>query len=70
MKTSSNTYDIIFNDPVNSNNKGFKESIDYCKKYIANFNGTSESYFADYKGGSVVVICNETDEIVFETEVK
>jgi hypothetical protein len=33
-------------------------------------NGTDESYFADYKGGTVSVVCNETGEKVFETKVK
>ena len=67
MKT---TYDVIFNDSDNSDNKGFKESLQYCKEYISRYNGTKESYFADYEGGIVSIVCNETGETVFETEIK
>lgn len=64
------TYDVVFNDNADSNSKGFKESIDYCKRYIKGYNGTNESYFADYKGGTVQVVCNETGDIVYEEEVR
>ena len=64
------TYDIHFNDSENSNSKGFKESLDYCKNYILQNNGSNISYFSDYKGGTVSVVCNETGVTVFETEVK
>jgi hypothetical protein len=63
------TYDIIFNDDENSNGNGFKESLEYCKDYIEHHNGTDWSYFADYKGGIVQIVCNETDEIVYTAEV-
>ena len=64
------TYDVVFNDSSDSNNKGFKDSAAYCKDYINSNNGTNESYFKDYKGGTVSIVCNETEEIIFETEVK
>lgn len=63
------TYDIHFNDSTDSNNKGFTATLDYCKDYIESYNDTSESYFEDYKGGTVSIVCNETGETVFETEV-
>ena len=69
MTNSKNTYDIFFNDDCNSNNKGFKETLEYCKNYISSNNGTNESYFEDYKGGSVSIVCNETKKTMFETEV-
>ncbi|MCY1520369.1 hypothetical protein D9M68_551440 [compost metagenome] len=69
MKTQTKTYDIFFNDNENSNNKGFSESLDYCMNYVAVNNGTKNSYFQDYKGGTVSIICNETEETVFETEI-
>lgn len=64
------TYDVHFNDANDSNNKGFKESFEYCKDYIESYNGTNESYFADYKGGIVSIVCNETEEEVYSEEVK
>ena len=64
------TYNVVFNDDTNSNDKGFAESLETCKSYIQHFNGTDHSYFKDYKGGTVSVVCNETGETVFETKVK
>ncbi len=63
------TYDVHFNDANDSNNKGFKESLDYCKNYISSYNGTDESYFADYKGGTVSIVCNETGEEVYSEDI-
>jgi len=63
------TYDIYFNDSENSNNEGFEMSYDYCFDYIRNNNGTNHGYFKDYKKGTVSIVCNETGETVFETEV-
>lgn len=64
------TYDVVFNDENDSNCKGFKSSLEYCKKYIELNNGSNDSYFADYKGGVVSVVCNETGEEVYSEEVK
>jgi hypothetical protein len=64
------TYDVYFNDSSDSNNKGFKESFDYCMNYIETYNGTNESYFEDYKGGTVSIVCNETGEEVYSVDVK
>lgn len=69
MNSTNNTFDIFFNDDSTSNNLGFKSSLEYCKDYIEMHNGSNHSYFADYKGGSVSIVCNETEEVVFETEV-
>lgn len=63
------TYDVVFNDDADSNSKGFNTSFEYCKNYIEMNNGTNESYFEDYKGGYVQIVCNETEEVVFETEI-
>lgn len=64
------TYDIYFNDEYDSNNKGMSASFEDCKEYIRQNNGTNHSYFADYKGGTVSVVCNETGETVYEEEVR
>jgi hypothetical protein len=63
------TYNVVFNDETSSNDKGFREPYDYCMNYIKSNNGTNNSYFADYKGGTVSIVCNETGETVFETNV-
>lgn len=61
------TYNVVFNDGYNSNDKGFSESLSYCRNYIERYNGTDESYFRDYKGGVVSILCNETGEEVYYT---
>lgn len=69
MTNTNKTFDIFFNDENNSNNKGFKESLEYCKKWIEMHNGSNHSYFEDYKGGTVSIVYNETGETVFETVI-
>ena len=64
------TYDVVFNNENDSNSKGFKSSIEDCKKYIELNNGSNDSYFADYKGGVVSVVCNETGETVYSEEIR
>ena len=63
------TYDVVFDSDTDSNNKGFKATLDFCENYIKMHNGTNESYFKNYKGGIVSIICNETEVTVFETEI-
>ena len=64
------TYDVHFNDSTDSNNKGFEYSFEEAKSYIERYNGTNESYFEDYKGGTVSIVCNETGETVYEEMVR
>lgn len=64
MNTENKTFDLIFNDENNSNNKGFAESLEYCRNYIKHNAGTDFSYFEDYKNGTVSIYCNETGETV------
>lgn len=64
------TYEVVFNDDTSSNEKGFKSSFQYCLDYIEQNNGTGESYFEDYKGGIVSIVCNETGTTVYEEKVK
>lgn len=64
------TYDVVFNDEYDSNNKGMQATIEECRDYINAHNGTDHSYFADYKGGIVSIVCNETGETVYEEEVR
>lgn len=64
------TYDVVFNDDCHSNSKGWEETLKNCFDYIKANNGTDNSYFADYKGGVVSIVCNETDETIYEEDVK
>lgn len=64
------TYDVVFNDDYDSNSKGMQATIEECQEYIRHNNGTNHSYFAEYKGGIVSIVCNETGETVYEEEVR
>lgn len=64
------TFDIVFNDSEDGNSNCFKLSLQEAINYIQTWNGTDHGYFADYKGGVVEVVCNETGEHVYEEEVK
>lgn len=70
MKIENYTYDVYFNDETDSNNKGMSDTMENCLEYIRQNNGTNDSYFADYKGGIVSIVCNETGETVYEEEVR
>lgn len=63
-------FDVVFNDSTDSSSKGFSESYGYCLDYIKMNNGTSDSYFADYKGGTVSIVDVETGEEVYSEPVK
>jgi hypothetical protein len=67
--TTPRTFDVVFNDANNTSAKGFAASLDYCLQYITAHNGTQESFFADYRGGVVQVVCNEDGEVIHEERV-
>ena len=48
---------------------GFHLSLEEAKKWIENNNASHAGYFADYKGGTVSIVCNENELTTFETEV-
>jgi hypothetical protein len=62
-------YDVVFNDLHNTMSKGFAYSYDKAVDYIDSNNGSNESYFANFKGGTVSIVCNQTGITVFQTEV-
>lgn len=70
MSTSNKNFDVVFNDDCDSNCEGFNESYEYCLDYIKIYNGTNESYFADYKGGTVSIVNNDTEEYVYNETIK
>ena len=51
---------------VRVSTRAMNTALDYIKTY----NGSSESYFADYKGGTVSIVNNETDEYVYNETIK
>ncbi len=61
--------DVVFNDENDSNSKGFAMSYDDCLDYIKMNNGTNDSYFADYKGGTVSIV-NGDGETLYEEIVR
>jgi hypothetical protein len=67
--TEEKNFDIHFNDAYDSNNKGFTETYEEALKYIKAYNGTNHSYFEDYKGGNVSIVCNQTGETVYQEEI-
>ena len=64
------TYDVVFNDDENTNSKGMAATIEECREYIDNNNGRNWSYFEDYKGGTVSIVCAETGEVVETFDVE
>jgi hypothetical protein len=64
------TYDVVFNNNESSNDKGFARSIEACKEYIDAHKKLKDSYFEDYAGGTVSIVCNETGETVYNEEVR
>lgn len=69
QEKAENTYDVVFDDHFNSNEKGMAGTYREAYKYIKSWNGSNHSYFADYKGGIVSIVCNETGERVYEEKV-
>lgn len=69
-KKNTKGFDVVFNDDYNSDREGFKVSFEYCFNYIKQYNGTTESYFADYKGGTVSIVDNDTEEYVYNETIK
>lgn len=60
---------ISMTRPVAIARAGKKLTI-VCLDYIKAYNGTNESYFEDYKGGTVSIYCNETEEDVYTEVIK
>ena len=63
------TYDVEFENSYSSDNEGFEKSKEECMDYIKKYNGTGHSYFGEYRGGTVSVVCNETDETVYKEDI-
>ena len=68
MRTKK-TYDVFFQDETSSNNKGFRISYKDCRAYIDTNINRKGSLFDDYQGGTVEIVCNETEEVVFRKQI-
>lgn len=64
------TYDVVFNDDYNSNNKGIRGTYNECMNWITSCRRDDTSYFGDYKGGTVSIVCIETEEYVYSEEIE
>jgi hypothetical protein len=64
------TYDVHFDDNDNSNSEGFEMTFQDAVSYITRHNGTNHSYFADYKGGIISVVCNQNEKTVYQQKIK
>ena len=62
------TFDVVF-DGNGRDRKGWSCAYNRCLDYIRDYNGTDESHFANYGGGTVSVVCNETGETVYREAV-
>lgn len=62
------TYDIYFHNDENSNNKGFRMTWSEIIHYIRTAD-RNDSYWKDYIGGVFQIVCNETEEVIFEKEI-
>ena len=67
---TSLTYDVHFDSDTCSDSEGFKSSYQECRDYIDSYNGTNNSYFPDYRGGTVSVVCNETGLTIYNDIIK
>lgn len=63
------TYDVIFNDDSDSNNVGIHGSYSECMSWIENNRNDETTYFGDYKGGTVSILCEELEEYVYEESI-
>lgn len=64
------TYDVVFNDDANSNNKGINGTYEECMNWIENNRKDKSTYFGDYRGGMVSIVCNETGGYVYSEEIE
>ena len=64
------TYDVVFDDDESSASKGFEQTYDECKAYIEKHNGADGYYFENFKSGVVSIRCNETNEVVYQEDIR
>lgn len=60
------TYDVFFDREMHINNKGFKCSKDEAIEYVDTL---APFQYEGYEGGMAMVICNETEEVVYKVDL-
>lgn len=63
------TYDVQFDDETDSNRQGINGTYQQCMDWIEINRGDKSTYFGDYEGGIVSIVCVETDEVVYHEEI-
>lgn len=66
---SKRTYDVQFDDDTDSNNMGIKGTYQQCMDWIECNRGDKSTYFGDYVGGTVTIVCIETGETVYSENI-
>lgn len=64
------TYDVVFNDSHSSDSKNIHGTIEECMIWIKNNRNDKSTYFGDYVGGTVSIICEQSGETVYEEEIR
>ncbi len=63
------TFDVQFDSETSSNSEGFNASFYHCKYWIGINRNDRSTYFGDYIGGTVSIVCNETGETVYSEQI-
>lgn len=63
------SFDVQFDNDTSSDCEGFNISYNDCKQWIEFNRNDKTTYFGDYKGGTVSIVCNETGEIVYSEPI-
>ncbi|MDY5353337.1 MAG: hypothetical protein SPG69_04815 [Bacteroides pyogenes] len=64
------TYDVVFNDSFDSNSKNIHGTIEECRDWIKKNRNDKSTYFGDYVGGTVSIICEQSGETVYEETIE
>lgn len=65
------TYDICFKDACDSVNKGFSiKSKEKAIRMASDMLADRKGYVNDFIGGTIVVVCKETKEIVWSQSIE
>lgn len=64
------TYDVLFNDSNDSNNQGIHGTFEECMNWIEWNRNDKSTYFGDYSGGVVSIICEQTSETVYMEDIR